>query len=66
MNLKEEIKNHFSQIRNRDKNDYKRKNYFKKMNERITQYIERLIINDYINKINLQKHNSKERLNRKE
>ena len=65
MNLKKKIKNHFDQIRNRNKNDHKRKDYFKKMNKELIQYIRKLIINDHVNKINLQRHNSRKRLNKK-
>ena len=64
MNLKEEIKNHFNQIRNRNKNGHKRKDYSKKINKESTQYIKESVMNDYTNKINLQRHNLKEELNK--
>ena len=65
MNSKEETKDYLDQIRNKNKNDYKRKNYFKKINKESTQYIRRLITDDHISKTNLQRYNSGERLNEK-
>ena len=53
MNSKKETKDYLNQIRNKNKNDYKRKNYFKKINKEPTQYIRRLIIDDHISKTNL-------------
>ena len=64
MNLKEETKNYSDQVRNRNKNGYKRKDYSKKINKRSIQYTRESTTDDHISKINLQRHNPKERLNR--
>ena len=64
MNIEEKTKNYFSQIRNRNKNDYKRKSHFKRINKRSIQYIRESVIDNYINKTNLQRYNLKEKLNK--
>ena len=63
MSLEKETKNHFDQIRDRNKNGHKRKDHSKRMNEGSTQYIKRLVTNDHINEINFQRYNSEEKLN---
>ena len=62
MSLEERTKNHLDQIRNRNKNGYKREDHLKRMNKRSTQYTRESVTNDHINKTNLQRHNLKERL----
>ena len=64
MNLKKRTKNYLDQIRNRNKNDYKREGHLKEMNEESTQYTRRSITNDHINKINYQRYNLKKKLNK--
>ena len=65
MNSEEETKNHLDQIRNRNKNDHKREDYSREMNERSIQYIRESVTNDHINKINFQRHNLEKELNEK-
>ena len=53
MNSEKEIKNHSNQIRNGNKNDYKRKGHLEKMNKEPIQYTRKSITNDHVNKISL-------------
>ena len=53
MNQKEEIKSYLDQVRNENKNNYKRENYPEKMNEESIQYIERTITNDHVDRTSL-------------
>ena len=52
MNLGKETKNHLSQIRNKSKNDHKRKGHFKRMNKESIQYTRESVTNDHVNEIN--------------
>ena len=48
-----ETKNHFCQIRNRDKNSHEWEDHSKRMNEESIQYLEESTINDHVNETNL-------------
>ena len=66
MNTRKEIKNHSRQVRDRDKNRYKRKSHSERINRGPTQYLEETTTNNYVNKTNLQRCDFRKRLNKKE
>ena len=63
--MKERTRNNFDSIWNKNKNDHRWKDYSKKINKKSIQYLERTIMNDYINKISLSRDNFEKRLNKK-